>query len=1213
MATICNFGIQKKYFDFYEGTTDIFYVEELETFLSLCKKNIYAFKVESGRDYVAQWDICYPTCLLESAVDIEDIKEAYHKKYLNKYTVSLFSNINHVAVFKNDVFLATDDYNLHQYRLIANEWEEPQGEETTVEGHGKETGKDQDILLYDVEEKEGNNLYCYNYNWTYLRKIHIWKSINSVVSCFNLSEGKEKILTVGYNSGSINLYNLERYKLRLTYRIHSNRISCLKIYKNFIISADVTKHIFIYNWKEGKTLFSLEDHVSGINMFHFLRAGNNSKKETDESKKERYETNDQQGSTTVKGVHLDTNEKKEKEEDKEEEKEDRIIGLVTIGNDKIVNIWNLEMLNKDSDDGEGDSKDVEKRVSLLEDIGNEIGRMGENEEGEELREPSVIAEEKKKARKERKKQRRKYRHANMKIFKPIQQLLLSDDINDAMILSARVFEKSRFVIQNKNIKWIIVVHDENGTLYVYNPIDANILFQLKGNKKKINKSNICKFFLIRGEFYLFREDCSILVYNLNKWKLKNNYLTKSEGIFEMLCFDANIEAREQRNANKYVDVNNCTIRERDEDDQEKEQKTEAATEEEETDMEINAEVEKDKQIEEMNAAILIGDNIIRIVKMEHLIQQKLLLGHEDIVTSIKLHEKRMLLFSGSNDRNIFIWNLKTWERIYILKDNLFTINAIDINLKSFPAAVVVSVCEDNSLKMWKFSIQLDMKESHRKGKRKLKTYLGDTKEEELIDETQEKENGSKEPKEVHSSLSIYAHSTWINDVVLSPNGKIVVTCSKDKSLKLFETQHLKLLATLEGHKKPVQNVFFSANQSTLFSSSYDCLRIWDLVTYECIKNIQSFDFNITSVLLWKDNYLINGYSNGNINMINLKTCEKMGTTNFHQDKIFCLKSFRDHIISASVNGEILFLKNENEGLLKENLLEQKKRVFYENCLEDLLKNKKINESLLICLKMDKKFKFKTIIETYLNHYVFSIIQILQDWEMEVTKEKQKIENMIKKEKDHQKIGVLSNTTNNMVHTEYMKQDDQQSEIYSARNYLENSDRLTKYIYQELLKMEKEAEGGRGGETDLEYTDKKKNHHKTNVKVKMEDLKGRVMEHIEKENEMQENDENFVLFLKKLKEKSEHSYYLYLNKLIEFITFFVTNHKYAYIATFLLNSLLIYIDYEDVCKINNYQHFFEVYNSYLPRHKNRYLHFLQRSKCFQLININFYKGDVEMMK
>ncbi|CRG99684.1 U3 snoRNA-associated small subunit rRNA processing protein, putative [Plasmodium relictum] len=1111
MPIITNIEIENKFFDFYEGDENVFYSKEYELFLSLCNNNIYAFKVENIVNCnIFKYNILYPTCILESCVDIDDVKEFYHKKYLNKYCISLFSNIRHFYYSSKNIFLSTDDNNIHYYVLMLNDEikDECKNENEEIDRNEK------DIYLYDHKENEGKNFYSYSYNWVCLKKMKIWKTVNIVISCFYYSEVEYKKLVVGYNNGLINIYNLNTYKLKISYKIHNSRITNLKMYKNFIISSDVTKNVFIYDSVKGEKIISCEDHMSGIKEFLFLAVQSD---EIEEKKSDEYVKNDKIENENVK------NDEDEGENVKNDEDE-KLIGFISIGNDKIMNVWNLNILNSYN----------EEEINNLKSKNNN-------------------------------KKKKKDKNNNVITFSPIKQIYLSNDINNALIIPSSIYKnkKGKLIINDENIKWLILTHDDKGNLLFYNPLKGEIIYKFKENKMLINASNIRKFFLLKNELYIFREDNSILIYDIRNFKLINNYICKLEGIFEILFFDS---LHNELSDEKYKSEN-------------------------EEIMDKNYDYNNKKK----NAVVLLGDNIIRILKFENLISQTLLIGHEDVVSCIKLNEKNNLLFSASNDKNIFIWNLKNCECLYVLKDNLYPINSIDVNLKKFPLIVLVSVCEDNSLKLWKFTIELNNIKNNKK-KRKLDEHLND--------------------KEiVRSNLTIYPHKVLINDVAISPNSKIIATCSKDKTIKLFETQNLKLLKILEGHKKSVQNIFFSKNENILYSNSYDCVRIWNLSNYACVKSIQSLDFNITRMLILNDNCIINGYSNGNISIINIKSCEKLSTINYHKDKIFCLKDYNNSIVSASINGELIFFKNTSEEIYTENVFEKRKNIFYENCLESLLKEKKINESLLICLKLDKKFKFKSIIENYLNYYTFSILNILKKFEHEYgVKKINEKNNVVKKEKNDESQyptnQSLENTenknskdqANNLILDEKKEKNIIDDNIVNnIQNYIENSDILENYIYYELSKL---------STNESEQSDKDESNHEEKNTNK-----------IKKENEYKKNnvftnqlddDDNFVLFLKKIKKKSEHSYFLYLNKLMEYITFFVMNHRYAYISNFLLNSLIKYIDYSDICKINNYQHFFEIYNSYIPRHKNRYLKSLQKSKCFELININYYKGDIKMM-
>ncbi|ETW18296.1 hypothetical protein PFAG_02800 [Plasmodium falciparum Santa Lucia] len=1220
MSIISNIEIDMKFFDFYEGDKSVYFCKEYEAFLCLCDDNLYSFKIDEEKNskYSSLYDILYPTCILESSVDIDDIKENYQKKYLNKRCISLFSSIRYYYYCDNNVFLSTDDNNIHHYVLVYNN-NNIKGNDTYDDdiknGEGV-NNNNRDIYLYerkeDIEGGGNGNAYSYSYNWIYLEKKKIWKSENIVVSCFyykDYDDDDYKKLIVGYNNGLINVYNINTYKLKISYKIHNTRITNLKFYKNFIISSDVTKNIYIYDIIKRERIITCEDHMGGIIDLLFLEVPNGkneNKAQQNEVNKDGimineeddYISNDESNNDSDIGIidnnnnnnnnnNNDKNDNHYNDEKKKlhEKNEEKLIGFISIGNDKIMNIWDLNILNSYNEE------DMNNLIS-----NNNLSKKKKN------------------------KSNKFNKNNNLLKFNPIKQFYLSSDINHAIIIPSIIFQnenndekkkkKKKFIITDENIKWLILTHDNDGNLLFYNPIKGDVIYKYKENINTINPSNISKFFLLKYFLYIFREDSSLLIYDIRYFKLLKNYICKLEGIFEILFFNPNSE---QLTCDQKYSIHN---KHADEDDEEEEE-------------DMLYKTSNDEKKKEKKCVILLGDNIIRILRFKNnLISQRLLIGHEDIVSCIKLNEKNLLLFSASNDKNIFIWSLRNYYCLYILKDNLYPINAIDVNIKHFPSITLVSVCEDSSLRLWKCTIdeeKLKKNKSHNK-KRKL---------EDIFDNKES----------IQSTLTIYPHKVLINDIAISPNCKLVATCSKDKTVKIFETQNLKLIHILEGHKKSVQNVYFSKNDNILYSNSYECVRIWSLNNFECLKSIQSLDFNITRVLILNDSCMINGYSNGNISIINIKNCEKLLTTNYHKDKIFCLQSYEDenknnNIISASINGELIFFKDISDKIITEHVFEKRKNIFYENCLENLLKEKKINESLLICLKLDKKFKFKTIVENYLNYYTFSILNILKKYQHEygikqlINKDKQINNNdIIKKEQNFSQMKNLNNNTliessmdtqtsinineanQNIVNNtgDYNNMDN--NNFY---NIFENSDFLESYIFKELSYMQKKGLSEEAmDDQNVKETEINKS---TNADNKKDEKNDPSVKHTNNNDSNDSNDndynskedDNFVLFLKKMKKKSEHSYFLYLNKLMEFITFFVVNHRCAYISNFLLNSIIKYIDHEDICKINNYQYFFEVYNSYIPRHKNRYVKSLQKSKCFELININYYKGDIKMM-
>ncbi|ANQ07801.1 Uncharacterized protein PCOAH_00022180 [Plasmodium coatneyi] len=1120
MSIVTNVEIEKKFFDFYEGDKNVFYSKEQDLYLSLCGDNIYCFKINEwgGNNSFKFYNTMHPTCVLESAVDIDEVKETYHKRYLNRHCISLFSSIRLLHYADGSVFLSTDDNKIHHYAVQLNDAAVKEDDQNVdANGEREESEHRNDIYLYDETEEENKGAYSYYYNWVHLKERKVWKSQNLVVTCFGYSTQGGKQLLVGYINGLINVYNLKSYKLKYSYRIHNSRITNLRMYRNFIISSDVTKNVFIYDFAKGEKVGACEDHMSGVIDFLFLAvpggAAPMGKQEEESVLAEEDETNPEGVAVeegNQEGVEAeDCNEEDVAEEDcspDEGANDEKLIGFITIGNDKIMNVWDLSLLN---------AQDEEEFNALKNQYSN-------------------------------KKKKKKSRNSGVVALTPIKQIYLVNDINHALVIPSSIFKRkrSKLILNDENIKWLILTHDVEGNFIFYNPINAEIIFKFEENKKLINQSNVLKFILIKNKLHVFREDSSLLIYDLRDFRIVKNYACRIEGIFEMLLLSS-VGRGEQPGEDSPSGED-----------------------------ELALEDVSSGSLKENQFVVLTGDNIIRILNFEeNLIQQTLLIGHEDVVSCIKLSEKNQLLFSGSNDKNIFVWSLRSNHCIYILKDNLYTINSIDVNVKKFPRVVLVSVCEDSSLKLWNFTVNSDVIQG---GKEKKKRKIDD------ILEDQET---------FQSNFTIYPHKVTINDVAISHNSKIVATCSKDKTIKLFEVANLKLIKTLEGHKKPVQNIQFSKVDHLLYSNAYDGLRIWSLTNFECVKSIQSLDFNLTKVLILNDNCMINAFSNGNISIVNMKNCEKVSTVNYHKDKIFCLQNCgNDTIASASLNGEFLFLKNVSAKVCTENMLQKRKHLFYENQLENLLSENKTNESLLMCLKLNKKFKFKTVIETYLNGYTFSILHLLKKFEYEygirkITQGGDSTNDNSNNGGTDSHRGKNPNGTSqsNLSHDDLI--------VGSIHNYLENADVLQSYIYKELSEMTPT-----GSNESVVCKNGGPQHNGGG----------------DCEDGNPDQDENFVLFLKRMKEKNEHSYFLYLNKLMEFISFFVVNHRYAYIANFLLNSVITYIDYADICKINDYKRFFEIYNSYAPRHKNRYLQSLQKSKCFELININYYKGDIKMM-
>ncbi|MEI1376896.1 WD40 repeat domain-containing protein, partial [Nostoc sp.] len=77
--------------------------------------------------------------------------------------------------------------------------------------------------------------------------------------------------------------------------------------------------------------------------------------------------------------------------------------------------------------------------------------------------------------------------------------------------------------------------------------------------------------------------------------------------------------------------------------------------------------------------------------------------------------------------------------------------------------------------------------------------------------------------------TLTGHSSWVNSVVFSPDGKTLAFASRDNTIKLWNLHTGKEITTLTGHSSWVNSVVFSPDGKTLASASTDkTIKLWNL-------------------------------------------------------------------------------------------------------------------------------------------------------------------------------------------------------------------------------------------------------------------------------------------------------------------------------------------------------------------------------------------------
>ncbi|MDE0399854.1 MAG: WD40 repeat domain-containing protein [Candidatus Poribacteria bacterium] len=134
---------------------------------------------------------------------------------------------------------------------------------------------------------------------------------------------------------------------------------------------------------------------------------------------------------------------------------------------------------------------------------------------------------------------------------------------------------------------------------------------------------------------------------------------------------------------------------------------------------------------------------------------------------------------------------------------------------------------------------------------------------------------------------LHKHTGWINALAFSSDGKILASGSTDKTVNLWNTDTGELIVTFTGHLNGIVALSFSPDGSTLASGSADgIIKFWNTETKDLLPiNITEHTQWVKAVSFLKDSStLVSVAFNGIINFWDLNTWQKTGSQNTgHRD------------------------------------------------------------------------------------------------------------------------------------------------------------------------------------------------------------------------------------------------------------------------------------------------------------------------------------------
>jgi WD40 repeat protein len=145
------------------------------------------------------------------------------------------------------------------------------------------------------------------------------------------------------------------------------------------------------------------------------------------------------------------------------------------------------------------------------------------------------------------------------------------------------------------------------------------------------------------------------------------------------------------------------------------------------------------------------------------------------------------------------------------------------------------------------------------------------------------------------------HSSSVNSVTFSPDGKTLASGSQDMRIKLFDVATGRELRTLAGHLEEVESVAFSVDGKILASGSRDeTLRLWDVATGRNLRTLTGHSSSVNSVAFSLDNKaLASGSYDKSIKLWDVATGQELRTLTGHSGEVMSVAFSADRKTLAS--------------------------------------------------------------------------------------------------------------------------------------------------------------------------------------------------------------------------------------------------------------------------------------------------------------------------
>ncbi|KAH3758317.1 platelet-activating factor acetylhydrolase [Pelomyxa schiedti] len=297
-------------------------------------------------------------------------------------------------------------------------------------------------------------------------------------------------------------------------------------------------------------------------------------------------------------------------------------------------------------------------------------------------------------------------------------------------------------------------------------------------------------------------------------------------------------------------------------------------------------------------------------------------GHRGNITSIKFHPKFSIIASGSEDGTIRIWDCETGEFERTIKGHTQTVYALDFNANG---NLLVSCSGDLTIKLWDMQTYMCQKTLHGHD-HTISSVKFTPNGDHIVTGSRDTSVKVWDTATGYCTTTLYGHTEWVRAVAITPDAALIISASADRTLKVWNFQKGTCVATLEGHSHVIECIAVSPKPHTLKStgsseggSGYlvvsgsrdNTIKVWSLATMDCLTTLSGHDNWVRGVIFGhhSNTYILSGSDDRSIKLWNWEqgNCVKtIEDAHGHPHFISCLDvcPIKPLIASGAMDGSL---------------------------------------------------------------------------------------------------------------------------------------------------------------------------------------------------------------------------------------------------------------------------------------------------------------------